>query len=91
MVLKEGVNATLQVAPGLYFPKEMGTAALAYQVINKKTGVVEFEEVQLGAAWEAFQHFDTIIGDIYDELEGKKAPVLAVVGADALPDDLIKH
>lgn len=71
MILKDGTFIILQVAPGIYFPKEMGSAVNAYQLVNKKTGVVEFEEVQLGAAWEAFQHFEQVCGDIYNEMEGK--------------------
>jgi hypothetical protein len=85
-ILKEGEHVTLQVDDGIYFPKEMSAAALAYQVVNNKTKVVEFEEVQLAAAWEAFQHFDKFLGEIYAEMSGeRKAPSLALVGADEMP------
>lgn len=90
MDLKIGTNVTLKVAPGVYFPEQVGVA-LAYQIVNNRTEVVEFEEVQLAAAWEAFSHFDKVIGDIYDEMEGRAKPSLLVVGADALPDEPKPH
>jgi hypothetical protein len=90
MILKEGTTVDLQVGKGLYFPKEMDVDAPAYQVINKKTGVVEFEEVQLAGAWEAFQHFDKAIREIYDEMEGKEpAPALVLVNSMPDADDLL--
>lgn len=87
MELKVGTNVTLKVAPGVYFPEQVGEA-LAYQVVNNKTGVVEFEEVQLAAAWEAFTHFDTVIGDIYDEIAGKTKPAIQLVSSDKSPVEL---
>ena len=90
MILKEGTNVDLQVGKGLYFPREMLVDADAYQVVNKKTGVVEFEEVQLAGAWEAFQHFDKAIGEIYDEMEGKAStPALVLASSMPDPEDLI--
>jgi hypothetical protein len=86
MILKEGTNVTLKVGKGLYFPREMLVDADAYQVVNNKTGVIEFEEVQLAGAWEAFQHFDKAIGEIWDEMEGNRpAPALEIVSA--MPSD----
>ena len=78
MDLKVGKSVTLQVGPGVYFPDQVGKA-LAYQIVNNKTQVVEFEEVQLAAAWEAFSHFDKVISDIYDEMDGKEKPVPLIV------------
>ena len=89
-VLKDGTNVYLKVGKGVYFPEQVGNA-LAYQVVNKKTAVVEFEEVQLAAAWEAFAHFDKVIGAIYDEMEGKEKPALEIVTANALPSDVKPH
>jgi hypothetical protein len=89
MNLKEGKFITLRVAPGLYFPKEMGDAVSAYQLVNNKTGVVEFEEVQLGAAWEAYQHFEQVVGEIYDEMEGRTTPALEIVGS--IPNEPTTH
>lgn len=69
MILKTGENVTLQVGTGLYFPKEMGDGVKAYQLVNNKTGVVEFEEVQLAAVWEAYIHFEATLSEIYSEIE----------------------
>lgn len=90
LVLKEGTNCNLIVAPGIYFPREMAVPALAYQIINTVSGVIEFEEVQLASAWEAFQHFDKHLGDIHAEMRGeKKVPTIELVSSTGfpLPDD----
>ena len=85
-VVKDGENAALIVAPGVYFPREMPTPALAYQIINKVTGVIEFEEVQLASAWEAFQHFDKHLGDIHAEMRGeKKSPNIELISSTGFP------
>lgn len=77
MIIKEGKIVTLQVAPGIYFPKEMKDAANAYQIVNNRTGVIEFEEVQLAAAWEAFNHFDKFLSEVFDEIDGvEKSPLV---------------
>lgn len=86
MILKEGTNVNLQVSDGLYFPKEMGEGVKAYQLVNRKTGVVEFEEVQLAAVWEAFQHFEAVLGEIYDEMDGKTKPSIEIASAADLPE-----
>lgn len=86
MILKEGKNVTLKVGEGIYFPDKMKASALAYQLVNNKTGVVEFEEVQLAACWEAFGHFEEALNAIYDEIEGRTAPTLEIVPASALSD-----
>lgn len=96
LVLKEGTNCNLIVAEGLYFPREMPKPALAYQIINTTTGVVEFEEVQLASAWEAFQHFDKHLSDIHAELRGeKKGPAIELVTSTGFPvgesDEPFKH
>lgn len=82
MVLKEGKNVTLRVGTGLYFPKEMGDSVQAYQLVNNKTGVVEFEEVQLAAVWEAFVHFEATLDEVYAEIEGK--PLIETAAEDAV-------
>lgn len=82
MILKEGRNVTLKVGEGLYFPKEMGEGVKAYQLINNKTGVIEFEEVQLAAVWEAFVHFEQTLDEVYAEIDGK-TPEEGVVGGES--------
>jgi hypothetical protein len=87
MVLKEGKHIDLIVAKGVYFPEPLSQGLMAYQLVNKKTGIVEFEEVQLAAAWEAFGHFDIMLGEVYDAIDGKITPSLTLVGADEMPPE----
>lgn len=85
MVLKEGKHITLRVAEGLYFPEGMQKGLKCYQIVNNRSGVVEFEEVQLAACWEAFEHFEALIGEVWDEIDGNTAPKLSIVSADEMP------
>ena len=88
MVIKEGKHIDLIVGDGVYFPEPLSKGLRAYQLVNKKTGIVEFEEVQLAAAWEAFGHFDVMLGEVYDAIDGKlPTPSLALVGADEMPPE----
>lgn len=87
MILKEGKNVDLVVGEGVYFPEPLGKGLKAYQLVNKKTGIVEFEEVQLAAAWEAFGHFDVMLQEVYDGIDGITSPTLALVGADEMPPE----
>ncbi len=88
VLIKEGKYIDLIVGEGVYFPEPLGKGLRAYQLVNKKTGIVEFEEVQLAAAWEAFGHFDVMLGEVYDAIEGKTpASGLVLVGADDVPTE----
>ncbi len=91
MILKEGEIVDLVVGDGLYFPEAMPKGLKAYQLINKRTGIVEFEEVQLAAAWEAFTHFEIILKEVYDAIEGNTGPQLTLVGADEMPPTPTAH
>lgn len=91
MILKEGKFVDLIVGDGIYFPEAMPKGLKAYQLVNKQTGIVEFEEVQLAACWEAFGHFEAILQEVYDAIEGKVGPALALVGADEMPPAPTTH
>lgn len=58
----------------VYGPSSIATKQnenpLTYKVINKRTGVVEYEDQVLPDIWRAAQQLNKAIGDVYDMMQG---------------------